>query len=263
MSAKLGTPAPSNHATDDARDSLDHSGSGQERAAQVNTGKTSRIKQRRDWLNSLPKPKGRGWIHACTAPLALANSIVLLIFAPGAGLKLACIVFGISAVVLFGHSAFYHLINWSPKARDIMRRMDHSNIFLLIAGTYTPLSVALLPGRTALLVLLIVWIGAIGGIFLSVFRPNAPRWLYVPFYVALGWVAIWFLPSFWRAGGPAIVWLIIAGGIAYTIGALCYGLRWPNPWPRIWGFHEFFHTGTLIGYACHAVAVWLTIFAVA
>ncbi len=210
----------------------------------------------------LPKPALRGWQHAIIAPLALANMIVQIVFAPTAALTIGVIVFGLSAVVLFGHSAVYHLGSWGPKVHAILRRLDHSNIFLLIAGTYTPLSLALLPGGTAALVLAIVWSGALGGIALSNFWPAAPRWLYVPLYIALGWVAIWFLPDMWEAGGPAIVWLIIAGGICYTVGALAYAFRWPNPWPRTWGFHEFFHSGTVAGYACHAVAVWLTLFAV-
>ncbi len=223
----------------------------------------NRIATRKARLDALPKPKARGWIHAVTAPGALANSIVLIVVAPTAGLRAACVIFGLSAVILFGNSAVYHLGRWSVKVHSILRRIDHSNIFLLIAGTYTPLSVALLPAGTAALVLSIVWAGALGGIALSVFKPEAPRWLYTPLYVALGWVACWFLPEFWQTGGPAVVWLLIAGGLSYTVGALCYGLRWPNPWPKVWGFHEFFHTGTLFGYACHAVAVWLAVLSLA
>ncbi len=222
----------------------------------------SRLRRRKSQLEQLPKPKARGWIHACTAPLAFANAIVLIVLAPTAPARAACVVFGISSVILFGNSAVYHLGRWSVRVHSILRRIDHSNIFLLIAGTYTPLSVALLPGRTALLMLLIVWVGALCGIGMSVFAPGAPRWLYTPLYVALGWVAVWFLPAFWRAGGSGIIWLIIAGGLTYTLGALCYGLRWPNPWPRVWGFHEFFHAGTLAGYSCHVVAVWLAVMSI-
>ena len=184
---------------------------------------------------------------------------MLLVLAPTAQAKLACLVFGISSVVLFGHSAVYHLGTWSPKVETVLRRLDHSNIFLLIAGTYTPLAVSLLPGRTAIFVLSVVWVAALGGIYLAVAKPGAPRWLTTGLYVALGWFSVWYLPYFWETGGPAIVSLILTGGIAYTVGALFYGLRWPNPWPRVWGFHEFFHVGTLIGYTCQAIAVWLTV----
>lgn len=206
------------------------------------------------------KPKARGWIHAVTAPLALANGIVLICLAPTVSLKVSCAVFTLCSFVLFGHSAVYHLGNWGTRVHALLRRMDHSNIFLLIAGTYTPLSVALLPGRNAFIVLLIVWTGAFFGISLAILKPEAPRWLTTILYVALGWVALWYLPAFWFAGGPAVVWLIASGGILYTVGAIFYASRWPNPWPRVWGFHEFFHACTLAAFACQVVAVWLAIF---
>ena len=218
-------------------------------------------RERRSLLASLPKPKARGWIHAITAPLALANAIVLIALAPTTGMKLACLVFGVSSVVLFGHSAVYHLGKWSAKIELLLKRMDHSNIFLLIAGTYTPLTVAMLAPRTAAYVLGTVWAGTLGGIFLAVFKPDAPRWLSTSLYLLLGWIAVWFLPEYWTAGGPAVVWLILAGGIVYSVGAVFYGLRWPNPWPRVWGFHEFFHACTLLAYTCQAVAVWFVVMA--
>jgi channel protein, hemolysin III family len=219
-------------------------------------------RERRSFLASLPKPKARGWIHAITAPLALANAIVLIALAPTLSMRMACLVFGISSVVLFGHSAVYHMGKWSPKIELLLKRMDHSNIFLLIAGTYTPLTVAMLEPRTAAYVLTIVWAGALGGISLAVFKPHAPRWLSTSLYLILGWIAVWFLPEYWTAGGPAVVWLILAGGIAYSVGAVFYGLRWPNPWPRIWGFHEFFHACTLLAYSCQVVAVWFVVMGV-
>lgn len=219
-------------------------------------------RERRSFLASLPKPKARGWIHAITAPLALANAIVLIALAPTLSMRMACLVFGISSVVLFGHSAVYHMGKWSPKIELLLKRMDHSNIFLLIAGTYTPLTVAMLKPRTAAYVLTIVWAGALGGISLAVFKPHAPRWLSTSLYLILGWIAVWFLPEYWTAGGPAVVWLILAGGIAYSVGAVFYGLRWPNPWPRIWGFHEFFHACTLLAYSCQVVAVWFVVMGV-
>ncbi len=219
-------------------------------------------RERRSFLASLPKPKARGWIHAITAPLALANAIVLIALAPTLSMRMACLVFGISSVVLFGHSAVYHMGKWSPKIELLLKRMDHSNIFLLIAGTYTPLTVAMLEPHTAAYVLTIVWAGALGGISLAVFKPHAPRWLSTSLYLILGWIAVWFLPEYWTAGGPAVVWLILAGGIAYSVGAVFYGLRWPNPWPRIWGFHEFFHACTLLAYSCQVVAVWFVVMGV-
>ncbi|NLW12995.1 MAG: hemolysin III family protein [Trueperella sp.] len=216
--------------------------------------------ERKAYYAALPKPKARGWIHAIMAPLALANSVLLLIFAPTIPARVAVLVFGISAVLLFGNSGIYHRGNWSDKVHAVLRRIDHANIFLLIAGTYTPLSVMLLEPKTAALVLGIVWTGAIIGTLIHVFHINAPRWFQTFLYVALGWVATWFLPEFWATGGPAIVFLLLAGGLAYTVGAVFYAMRWPNPWPNHFGFHEFFHVGTVIGYVCHSVAVWFAIF---
>ena len=205
------------------------------------------------------KPKVRGWIHTITAPIALAAGIVLVVLTPP-GAKWATAVFAASTVLLFGTSAFYHRRYWGPRGEAVMRRLDHANIFLLIAGTYTPLAWLLLPRPTALLLLALVWIGAVAGIFMRVFWLSAPRWLYTSVYILLGWTAIWFLPAFWSNGGPAIVWLVLAGGLAYTAGAVAYALKRPNPWPKYFGFHELFHAGTAIGVACHFVAVYLAIF---
>lgn len=206
------------------------------------------------------KPLLRGWIHAVTAPLALASGIVLIVLTPP-GAKWATAVFAASTVILFGTSAVYHRGTWGPRGEAILRRLDHSNIFLLISGTYTPLSWLLLPRPTAILLLAVVWGGAVAGIFMRVFWLAAPRWLYTGVYIALGWVAVWFMPSFWNEGSPAIVWLLVAGGLSYTIGAVFYALKRPNPWPRHFGFHEIFHVGTAIGYVCHTIAVYLAIYA--
>lgn len=205
------------------------------------------------------KPLLRGWIHAATAPLALATGIVLIVLTPP-GAKWATAVFAASTVILFGTSAIYHRGTWGPRGEAVLRRLDHSNIFLLIAGTYTPLAWILLPRPTAIILLITVWGGALGGILMRVLWLSAPRWLYTAVYVLLGWVAVWFIPAFWATGGPAIVWLVAAGGIAYTLGAFVYGTKRPNPWPRYFGFHEIFHVGTAIGYVCHTVAVYLAIY---
>ncbi len=218
---------------------------------------SARMADRMEDMFEQVKPRFRGWIHAVTAPLALAAGIVLIALTPTAMGKIAVSIFAASTVVLFGHSAVYHRGTWSAKVGAILRRMDHANIFLLIAGTYTPLSLFLLDRATATTVLTVVWGGALAGILLRVLWLHAPRWLYVPLYIALGWVAVWFLPQFWHAGGPAIVWLVVAGGISYTLGAVVYALKWPDPAPRWFGFHEIFHVCTVIGYACHCVAVFM------
>lgn len=220
-----------------------------------------KVAETADQLAATIKPKLRGWIHAGVFPFVAAAVIVLVVLAPGAALTWASAVFGLAAMMLFGTSAVYHRGTWSPRVAGVLRRLDHTNIFLVIAGTYTPLAVALLPAATARTLLIIVWAGALGGLLARVFWLSAPRWVYVPIYIALGWVAVWFLPSFWRAptGGPAVVWLVVAGGVAYTVGAVVYGLKKPNPSPRWFGFHEIFHSLTVVGITCHLIAVSLAV----
>ncbi len=213
------------------------------------------------------KPRLRGWIHAGMSPLVLAASIVLVALAPTTTGKISSAVFGLTAIMLFGTSAIYHRFSWGPRANAVLRRLDHTNIFLIIAGTYTPLAALLLPADTARTLLIVVWIGALGGLLARVFWLNAPRWAYVPIYVALGWVAVWFLDDFWNTTrtpyGPEIVWLVAAGGLAYTLGAVVYGTKWPNPSPRWFGFHEIFHSLTVVGFVSHYVAVSLAAYTVA
>ncbi len=205
------------------------------------------------------RPRLRGWIHTVMAPLVAIGSVVLVLAAPSPTARWATAVFGLTATMLFTTSAIYHRGHWSQRVTHVLRRLDHSNIFLVIAGTYTPLAVALLPAGTARRLLLVVWVGALGGLLARVFWLGAPRWLYVPVYVALGWVAVWFLPAFARSGGPGVAWLVIAGGVAYTAGAVVYGLKRPNPSPRWFGFHEVFHSLTAVGFVCHYVAVFLAV----
>ena len=207
------------------------------------------------------KPRLRGWIHAGMFPLATAASVVLVVLAPTTPLTLASAVFGVAAMLLFGTSAVYHRGTWSPRVAGVLRRLDHTNIFLVISGTYTPLAVALLPASTARTLLIVVWTGAVVGLLARVFWLGAPRWVYVPVYVALGLVAVGYLPDFARAenGGPEVVWLVAGGGVAYIVGAVVYGLKRPNPSPRWFGFHEIFHALTVVGFTCHLVAVSLAV----
>jgi hemolysin III len=201
------------------------------------------------------KPRLRGWIHAGTAPVALVAGAVLVLLSPTTEARVSTAVFALAAVVLFGTSAVYHRGTWSPRTAATLRRADHSNIFLLIAGTYTPLAVLLLDASTATVLLVVVWVGAVLGIAARILWLDAPRWVYVPIYLALGYVAVGFLPAFGRSGGPAIVWFVALGGLAYTLGATVYALKRPNPSPRWFGFHEIFHVGTVLGWGCHYVAV--------
>ena len=202
------------------------------------------------------KPRLRGWIHAGTAPIAVIGAILLVVLSPTTEARISTAVFGLSAIMLFGTSAVYHRGTWSPRVAATLRRLDHTNIFLIIAGTSTPMSVLLLDFPLNRTLLIVVWSGALLGTLGRVFWLGAPRWLYTPVYVALGWVSVWFLPEFWASpGGHAIVWLVAAGGLAYTVGAVVYATKRPNPSPRWFGFHEIFHVLTVIGFLCHYAAV--------
>lgn len=202
------------------------------------------------------KPSWRGWIHLVMAPLALVAGVVLVTLADSTAGKVASAIFMASSLLLFGISATYHRFRWSDRVRMTLKRLDHSNIFLLIAGTYTPLAVLTLSTEQATILLSIVWGGAALGIAFRVLWVTAPRWLYVPLYVALGWAAVAYLPAIW-AVSPATAILIGAGGLAYTVGAVFYGLKRPNPIPGHFGFHELFHACTVIAFLCHWTAILL------
>ncbi|MEU1420082.1 hemolysin III family protein [Kitasatospora sp. NPDC005751] len=203
------------------------------------------------------KPRMRGWLHAGVFPLALVGGIVLIALSRPAAAVAACSVFALSAWLLFGTSAVYHRGTWGPRGEAVLRRLDHANIFLIIAGTYTPLAVLLLPARRQVVLLTVVWAGALAGIAFRTLWMGAPRWLYTPCYIALGWVAVFYLPDFARTGGTAVVVLVIAGGLLYTAGGIVYGLKRPDPSPLWFGFHEVFHTLTIAAFGAHYTAVLL------
>lgn len=203
-----------------------------------------------------PKPAWRGWIHAALVPIAFAAGIVLISLAHGAVAKWAAVVFMLSSLLLFGISALYHRFSWGRRADAVLRRLDHANIFLLIAGTYTPISLLALPVNKGVILLSIVWGGAILGIGFRIFWLSAPRWLYVALYLVLGWAAVMFIGDMFVSNLAATI-LIIAGGILYTIGAVVYGMKRPNPVPGVFGFHEIFHTCTALAFACHWTAALL------
>lgn len=209
---------------------------------------------------TIDKPLLRGWLHLGAAPLALIAGMALMVFAPTLAGRVSSGIFTLTAVMLFGTSAVYHRGKWSPNAQAVLRRMDHANIFLIIAGTYTPLTVMLLDGTTRVVVLTVVWIGALAGVMFRVLFLHAPRWLYVPMYVALGWVAIGYIRPFYETGGAAVVWLVVAGGLCYTVGAVFYGFKWPGKSARYFGFHEIFHSLTIAGFVCHYIAAAIAVF---
>jgi hemolysin III len=203
------------------------------------------------------KPRLRGWLHAGAAPLALAAGIVLVALAPTALGRLGGAVFLAASVLLFGTSGIYHRGTWGPRADGILRRLDHANIYVFIAATYTPLALLLLSGRSRVLLLSLVWAAAVGGLVFRLVWLTAPRWLYTALYIVMGWAALGWLGAFYANGGPAVFILILAGGLCYTLGAVVYGRRRPNPSPAWFGFHEIFHAGTIAGFVCHYVAISL------
>jgi hemolysin III len=214
------------------------------------------------------KPKLRGWQHLVVAPLTLAGGIVLVTLSPTSATKIASAVFALSALILFTVSATYHVGTWSPRVWAFLRRFDHSNIFLLIAGSYTPFSVLLLDGKAEVALLVTVWTGAILGVGFRVFWTDAPRWLYTPIYIALGWAAIFFIPAFFEGAtalglgiGVAVFVLICTGGALYTAGGVVYGFQRPNPSPRWFGFHEVFHSFTVLAFVAHYVGVSMATYA--
>jgi hemolysin III len=200
------------------------------------------------------KPTWRGWIHTGVLPIAIAGGIVLVVLADGLTAKIAASVFFASSILLFGTSAIYHRFNWKPKAKKALKRFDHANIFLLIAGSYTPITLLALPQEKGLLLIVAIWATALLGIGFRVFWLGAPRWLYVIIYIVMGWAAVVFLPDF-VAVNLAMMVLILAGGLMYTIGAVFYALKKPNPVPGHFGFHEIFHSFTVLAFLCHWTAV--------
>ena len=203
------------------------------------------------------KPRLRGWLHAGTFPVSVVAGIVLVVLAHGTAATLATAVYAASAALLFGISAVYHRGQWSPRAERRLKRLDHSNIFLIIAGTYTPFSVILLRHDGGTTLLWIVWAAALGGIAFRVLWVGAPRWLYTPVYLALGWVAVFYLGALLHTGGAAVVTLLAIGGGLYSAGGVVYATKKPNPSPRWFGFHEVFHALTLAAYAVHYIAISL------
>jgi len=215
-------------------------------------------------ISVLCKPRMRGWIHLCCAYAALVagSALVAVSWAvTSTRAAYATLAYTLAIVAMFAVSATYHRVRWgSTAARKWMRRLDHSMIFVFIAGTYTPFALLDMPPSTGRQVLAIVWGGAVAGVALTLFWPDAPRWLGVALYLLLGWVAIWYAATILHNAGVAAAVLLAVGGALYSIGAVFYALRWPDPWPSTFGYHELFHGLTAVAAICHFVAVCLVVF---
>jgi hemolysin III len=207
----------------------------------------------------------RGWLHLWSFVVAVVAGSTLVVLAGttvSAEAAAAVAVYALTVCGLFGISALYHRRTWtSPRSQVLMKRLDHAMIFVFIAGTYTPFAVLALPRTTGLVVLAVVWAGALGGVILKIAWPHAPRWVGVPFYLALGWVAVFVIPDLLDRGGVAALVLILVGGAFYSLGAVFYALRRPVGWPETFGFHEFFHAATVVAAICHYIAIWLVLYA--
>jgi hemolysin III len=209
-------------------------------------------------LETLPAPRTkpllRGVSHEVAAFGALFACAALVAQAPAARGLAAALTYGLSLVALFGASALYHRPTWSPRPRRIMKRVDHSAIFLLIAGTYTPLCL-LLGGREGAVLLAVVWAGALLGIVRCVLWVDAPKWLGTAIYVLLGWLIVPVAGDLGAVVGTSGLVLLAAGGVAYSVGAVVYATRRPDPAPKVFGYHEVFHALVIAAAACHFVVV--------
>ena len=208
----------------------------------------------------MEKPKLRGIVHLVMSPLSLVAGLILITLANELRGRITLGIFTLTAVTLFTCSALYHRVAWNDKNKAIWRRIDHSNISILIAGTYTPFAVYLLQPSQTKTLLIVAWGGAILISLLRIFWLSAPRWLYVAGYISLGWAAVFYMPAFFNSGGIAIFVLILIGGVLYSAGGVIYALKKPNFSINWFGFHELFHAMTAAAFICHFIAAVLTVY---
>jgi hemolysin III len=212
----------------------------------------------------LAKPRLRGWIHSyCAAVAAIAGTALVAVSWVAASKRAghATLTYAAAIVAMFAVSAVYHRVNWeSVSTRKWMRQLDHSMIFVFIAGSYTPFVRLALPRSTGHVVLAIVWGAALAGVALTLFWPAAPRSLSVPLYLLLGWAGVWYTGMILHNAGVTALVLLAVGGAFYSIGAVFYGLRRPNLWPSTFGYHELFHACTAVAAICHYIAIWFVVF---
>ncbi|WP_038045009.1 PAQR family membrane homeostasis protein TrhA [Thermocrispum agreste] len=213
------------------------------------------------------RPRLRGHIHywSFLATLVAGTALISLSAAQVSGFAaLTCSVYVATVLGMFGVSALYHRRIWvSYRVYMWMKRLDHSMIFLFIAGTYTPFTLLAMPQPTGWIVLAVVWTGALAGVMLKLFWPDAPRWLGVIAYNVVGWVAVFVLPELAESVGIAALVLLLAGGVLYTTGALMYAMKKPTLWPKVFGYHEMFHAFVTAAALCHMIAIWFCVYSYA
>ncbi|SEL14193.1 PAQR family membrane homeostasis protein TrhA [Rhodococcus maanshanensis] len=208
------------------------------------------------------KPRMRGWIHLWAFVVAAIACAALVAFAAqeSGRAAVATAIYSVTVCGVFGVSATYHRVHWTTvRSRIWMKRADHSMIFLFIAGSFTPFALLALPRETGRTLLAVVWAGALAGVALKMLWPTAPRWVGVPLYLILGWAIVPVAGQLVDEVGWLPLILLAVGGVLYSVGAILYATKWPNPWPATFGHHEFFHAGTVIAALCHYIAVWLVV----
>jgi hemolysin III len=206
----------------------------------------------------LEKPLLRGWFHALAAVGAIVLTAALCWMSRGDIPRMvSMLIFGLSMIELYAVSAMYHIGNWPARQRRVLRTIDHANIFILIAGTYTPLCFNVLNGSFRIVMLLLIWSLAVLGVCLSFFTLKLPRWMLASLYVGMGWVAILALPVFISKLPWTALATLALGGILYTIGAVIYARKKPDPFPNILGFHEIFHLFVIAGSVAFAACIWI------
>ena len=207
-------------------------------------------------MSSVARPRLRGVLHQVAFVVACGVGTALIVYAHGGLRVVGAAVFAASAAAMLGASALYHRVTWrSTRMRLRMRRVDHAGIYLLIAGTYTPVGLLSLHGTMQHVVLAVVWAGAGAAILTKICWVGAPKWLSAVFGLALGWVGVVALPQLFHSAGGAAVALLGAGGLAYSAGAIVYARRRPDPVPAVFGYHELFHALTIVALACQYVAI--------
>ena len=206
-----------------------------------------------------PKPRFRGAWHMWAFVLTFPAGALLVRHAADGGARAALVIYTLGVATMFGVSAAYHRVSWTPGTHRTMGRLDHSAIFLAIAGTYTPVAVVCLEGAARVVVLAVVWGGAVVGIALQWTPATPPRWLFTAVYALVGWVALLVVPQLWDGAGALSFFLLLAGGLSYTAGAVVYALQRPDPWPATFGFHEVFHALTVVAAALHYTAIAIVV----